>query len=86
MEPKMTSRSTRKGWLMFPLALILHLPLAIIANIFEFLGNLFKALANRIDRIMSKLPKPEINPQWRAEQQAKFLKEFNDRFRNNNGA
>ena len=58
------SRFTTKGWLVLPVALALRIPFAIMANTFEFLGNLFRALGNRCDRIMNAMPKPEFNRAW----------------------
>ena len=58
------TRFTIKGWLMLPVVLVLRIPFAIMANTFEFLGNLFRALANRSDRIMRAMPAPEFNRAW----------------------
>ena len=65
---------TIKGWLMLPVVLVLRIPFAIMANTFEFLGNLFRALANRSDRIMRAMPAPEWNEAWVKAEEEKMRK------------
>ena len=78
----MTSRFTRNGWLVLPVSLTLRIPLALLAYAFGFLADLFRALESRTDRTMNAMPKPEINPVWRQEEQARIHKEINRKFRN----
>ena len=73
----MATRFTRKGWLVLPLSLTLRIPLALLAYLFGFLADLFRALESRTDRTMNAMPAPQINPAWREEQLAIAKANFN---------
>ena len=68
------SRFTIKGWLMLPVVLVLRIPFAVMANTFEFIGDLSRALSNRCDRAMRAMPAPEWNEAWVKAEEEKMRK------------
>jgi hypothetical protein len=70
----MTTRFTKKGWLLFSVTVTLRLPLALLALAVNALAELLQALYNRIRDLMAWIPEPKATEEWETEQLAKQLR------------